>query len=527
LSVITVAVAVSAVSAYSVIQSMILAGGLVSVTSLLGKYFDRMEVKNLLKKNVESEIAVNRSRLSRMEDGSLRDELQAGLGRMKDSLNERFKNEEDAIEVFKELNALRKQISEVELDDSQCRTRAEAVRSLIASLKEAGVASYETELERLEGELEKVGELSLDERMFELQGILEELREMDAFKDLASDVDLSALQEKRYVFAPAPGRNRSEESSAVNLSSEQERLWMVREIRDWADRVAQIDEAEGRKLRPLIENLKADTPFPDRLVQLRRQLRTTWGAIREKAVLAEFFRESLTDLMNAIRDTQNLLDSGKGLELVRRYDALCGQKCIERADAMELYEDMARFVRERDKEIEDALLVSRLERTLGELGYELLTDELFGESGELGKPNENSASAGRPGLRRGEVRYLDSPYEGYRVMLKVDSNGAVTTRLVRVVESAEERDSTVADQSRKDREVGKKWCSDFDKFLEKMKTSGLPLDVSLRKEPDEVDILAVMDNGTGCRKKSRNRRLGTAENRQVRGVLRSDEDDAG
>jgi hypothetical protein len=78
-------------------------------------------------------------------------------------------------------------------------------------------------------------------------------------------------------------------------------------------------------------------------------------------------------------------------------------------------------------------------------------------------------------------------------MLKVDAKGGVTARLVRAVATEEEKNAPAADQEQKDREAGKKWCRDFDGFLEKMKEQDLLLDVSLRQEPEESQVLVVMD----------------------------------
>jgi hypothetical protein len=162
---------------------------------------------------------------------------------------------------------------------------------------------------------------------------------------------------------------------------------------------------------------------------------------------------------------------------------------------MTFYEEVSRFVWSRGEEIADAVFAQRVERTLSEMGYDLLP-----ESRETGEPStegftdsDEDKDENEDILRPEQVRYLESPYEGYRVMLKVDAKGGVTARLVRAVASEEEKNAPAADQEQKDREAGKKWCRDFDDFLEKMMGQDLPLDVSLRQEPEESQVLVVVD----------------------------------
>jgi hypothetical protein len=261
------------------------------------------------------------------------------------------------------------------------------------------------------------------------------------------------------------------------------------EIRDWANRVAQLDEIEGEKLRPLLEGLNPDSPFPDRLVRLRERVKTAWGALREKAASTNFFREKLLELLEILQASEGATGSPEASELIRRCGTACGGKFIDRELFMPLYEDIARFVWSRREEVADAVFAEKVGQTLAELGYEPLTEDL-------------SAQA-RSELRPGQVQYLESPYEGYRVMMKVDSKGAVTTRLVRVVADEEEKNAPAAHQKQKDLETGKKWCRDLDGFFEKMREQGLPLNVTLRKEPEESELLTVVDKNARRRKKKR------------------------
>jgi hypothetical protein len=443
--------------------------------------------KEALKQRMFDEIASELGRVG--SGGGTREELREELESLKKSVNQRLDKDAEA-SVVDELNALKRKICAVELDEAQCRSRTESIERLFEALRT--VPAYTGELRRLEGEFERISALPVEERMWELQGILEELREMEKLAKAAAEADIDNLEEHRY----AP--------------HEAERRRIVLEIRDFADRVAQLDEIEGEKLRPLLEGLNPDSPFPDRLVRLRERVKTTWGALREKNASTAFFREKLLELLEILQASEDAASSQDGSELIRRCDGACGGKFIDRELFMTLYEDISRFVWSRREEIGDALFAQKVEETLSELGYEMLTDDL---------PAETEA-----GSERRAVRVLESPYEGYRVMAKVDSKG-VTARLVRVAaDEGEEKNAPAAHQRQKDLETGKKWCRDLDVFLEKMSQQGLPLDVTLRKEPEESELLIVVDKTdktdktAPARKKKRKKGEGLKERARERAI---------
>jgi hypothetical protein len=321
---------------------------------------------------------------------------------------------------------------------------------------------------------------------------MERLQEMHELKDLARTADTSALEKKKST--PHPAREGTAAKPEITRA--------VAEIRDWAGRIALMDASEGEKLRPILEKISADTLFPDRLTRIRSQLKRTWGALRERRASTEFFRETLTETARMARLHQAAAKSAEGAELARRCEEMCedGRRFIERADFMMLYEDIAKFAYDREMEIADDYFVSRMKSALDEMGYELLPDEA------AEKPLENADIPIRPG----EVRYMASPYDGYRVMVKADTGGALSARLVRVVAANEEKDTPGADQGQKDIEAGQKWCRDFDGFLARMRELGLPLETTVRIEPGESPLLAVVDKKQPARKRRKK-----AENTQA------------
>ena len=101
---------------------------------------------------------------------------------------------------------------------------------------------------------------------------------------------------------------------------------------------------------------------------------------------------------------------------------------------------------------------------------------------------------GKPvGLKAGEVRMLSTPYEGYKVRVKVGQDGTLATRLVRVVGSEEEKASISEYQKQADIEGGKKWCANLKQIHEALAKEGLPVKDIFRREPGEEPLDIVVD----------------------------------
>ncbi|MDR0647982.1 MAG: hypothetical protein LBF92_01405 [Synergistaceae bacterium] len=479
--------------AYSLLSAILVSGFGIGASMLLRNQIDRAG-SNALKKKLRDDISLEQGRLDKLESGCPGGaeplaRLRKDLGRLKDSLDRLATDSDGAARAAGDLRDLRLAVRRAELDDAQAKAREESVRGLLGEAASAKVPAYEMELVRLKAGFERSQSLPFDERMTELQRIAERLQEMNKLKDLARGAGISGPKENKLT--PRQARK----GAATKQADDAETQRVVSEIRDWADRIARMDASEGEKLRPILEKLSADTHFPGRLPQLLRQLKTTWGDTRERLASAELFRETLRE----IAGMAGIAKTAEGSELARRYEELCldGRKYIERADFMRLYEDIATFACERERKIADDYFVSRMKSALDEMGYELLPSDAA----------EKSGGNGDIPMRPGEVRYLDSPYDGYRVMVKADTGGSLSARLVRVAASGEEKDASGPVQAQKDIEAGQKWCRDFDGFLARMRELGLPLETTVRIEPGESPLPVVAD-----KKRPARRKRGKAEN---------------
>ena len=483
--------------AYSLLSAVLVSGfGLGA--SILRIWLDKPEGKNLKEKLLDG-ISLEQGRLDEMESGCRcmaepLSRLRKGLDNLKGSLNAQATDADGAMRAASDLRDLRLAIRGAELDCAQIHSREESIRGLFGALASVKAPGYERELEHLRVWFERSASLAFDERMTELQRIADSLQKMHQLKDLAQGADISGLEENKFVPPPA-----CEESSA-NPADGPEIQKTMAEIRDWANRIARMDASEGEKLYPALEKLSAGTLFPDRLAQLLRQLKTTWGDMRGRLASTELFRETLREIAGMAGLSRETASSPEEAELARRYEELCldGRKYIQRADFMRLYEDIATFACERERKAADDYFISRMESALDEIGYELLPSDA------AGKPGGNADIPMRPG----EIRYMDSPYEGYRVMIKAGADGDLSARLVRVVAEGEES-ATGPVQAQKDIEAGQKWCRDFDSFLARMRELGLPLETTVRIEPGESPLLSVVDKNMPAgkrRKKAKNTR---------------------
>jgi hypothetical protein len=481
-------VVVTAVSAYSLMQMFAFTGFLMAGGVVASVRHKNKQERDAMRDGILSEIKAESERIDKILDagvsGALRDELAA----IRDTVGERVNDDASAREVFDAISALSLKIHGAEADEEQCRRREESIFAGIASVRAVSDIETEAALKGLEAETKRVRTLPVEERMANLRAIMDEVI---GIKESSGRKFISGVSESRYEHIRRDG----------------ERDLLIRDIRDLADRIACHDEIEGERLAPILAKLNADTQFPDRLKSLRRQLRVLWGKIRGRAAETSYFRDTLRKLKNDLSAAHDVMSSGEGAALLERCDVMIGGKIIERPSFMKLYEDIAKFTYERGEEIADSMFAGRVKDVLETLGYEIVQDEIP-SSGDM-------ASTAPASLEPGAVRYLDSPYDGYRVMLKADKKGSLTARLVRVENSAGSATRSAEEQEQEDRETGRKWCRDFDAFLDRMKDMGLPMDVSLRQEPEDTKLMTVVGKGTKRREKKRKKSEEHGEGRMM------------
>lgn len=275
------------------------------------------------------------------------------------------------------------------------------------------------------------------------------------------NISLAGLAEDKYTLEQTPAKSKSSKITAL-----------LADIMGFIARVGHLDEDEAARLGLLIGDISSVGAAPDefRLTAIREEVRMTYGRLRERRVMTELYREELSGTLPLVR-------RARGSEsLILRMEELLTAREIPGGEYLPLRGEIRKLLAEQMEEVIDEAVVERARDVLAGMGYTLV---------------------GADSISVADVNLLESPYEGYRVKLKADKGGTLSTRLVRVVGSEDEKRSPGEYQRQKDIEVGRKWCADLDMFFEKMRSEGIDFKASLRKEPEEAPLDIVVEAGAG------------------------------
>ena len=397
--------------------------------------------------------------------GALQSQLRAVSGRFRADIENGRDTVPDA-----EFREIRQKILAIQMDEKMaCMLNEEfkKIESALSDAKDEIPAGFLSEWDEIRNGQQKVDALSLQERIKFLTVLLDRSRTFAEKAAGATNISLAGLVEEKYTL---PARA---------LTPENEKLAaLVSDILDFAVRIAFFDDGEAREIRPLVEEAGAKKTRTDefRLAAIREEVRMRYGKLKERKVLTEMFKEELRDMLPLVK-------RARGAEaVIVRMEELLTARDVSREEYLPLYEDVKALLGEQLESITDEILAEKVGGALEEMGYSLV-----GSEGD--------------GLSTEDVNFIQSPYEGYRVKLKVDRGGALLTRLVRVVESEDEKNAASEYQKQKDIEVGKKWCRDLDALHERMKSEGIEFDTALRKEPGELPLDVVVEATAGSGKK--------------------------
>lgn len=232
--------------------------------------------------------------------------------------------------------------------------------------------------------------------------------------------------------------------------------------------LGRLNAGAAEELEPLVAEL-GNGSDDQRFEMIRDTIRLKYGAVKDAVATTVIRREALQALPDQVRDLPG------GTELTSMLESLLNQPLI----SVEEYREAVRQTHDLlYKRHEEQALLGRVRDTLEQLGYVTL-------SGKDGITEE--------GLQAGEVFFVETPWEGYRVMLRLSPQGELLTRLVRLVATEEERQTITSYQRQKDVEVARRWCHDYDKLIAGMEQQGVTCTVNLRKAPEEEEVLCMVD----------------------------------
>ncbi|MDD5092236.1 MAG: hypothetical protein PHQ23_15150 [Candidatus Wallbacteria bacterium] len=326
----------------------------------------------------------------------------------------------------------------------------------------------------------------------DLPGKLKDLRVTKEFIDrlLTLESDIAAASILGFI----------EEKSRSVFVGEKERLEKCRdEIRDFHRKIIVLDREAATGLDEIVTGAFSEK-FEPRLDAVRLQVQAVYQSLKKRAFLTKMRRDELENMTKALVLYGDPGSLGDKLSQLRESE-LITDAAFDGARA-EFQATLSGLMEEKMKAEVAAKLARGVSESLCELGYNV---------------DDGSESDLVQKLGSGEVVYLDSAWDGYRVMLRYQGDELVV-RLVRVVATEAERQSTEY-QLQKDYEIAEKWCADYDRFLQKLHSIGLPLDVKLRKEPGEehltviVDQQAALKSATGFSREHKERKIARTQKR--------------
>ncbi|MDD2715789.1 MAG: hypothetical protein PHW04_07855 [Candidatus Wallbacteria bacterium] len=363
--------------------------------------------------------------------------------------------------IIHEHQEVRQKIEFLKIDAQECRRHLEVVESAICECFDK-IKSFPSsdglarELERLEQLRQEAGKSSLRQKCASLDEIRETLEMIIRIYETTRETEKINLSEKLMNL-------ESPKASRIRIHRT--------EISRFFDKIGQLDRATQSSLQSLVKESGAEESL-DRLQLVENEIKLKYSRLKGELSWDKVHREELGRLLALLSQNPR---AGK---ITMAIEKVLSTPLISKENADRISKSASDFLmKETGSDIRADEAIGKVGQALAALGYDVMT----GSDGEV---------AGK--LKRGEVVYLDTKWREYKVMLKFSGNGEIVTRMVRVVTAAQAKQEISMHQKLKDREIASEWCSEYDQFLAQLASLGLPMDVKIRKEPDE-DLQYIVD----------------------------------
>ncbi|MES0337795.1 MAG: hypothetical protein SFH39_15740 [Candidatus Magnetobacterium sp. LHC-1] len=305
-------------------------------------------------------------------------------------------------------------------------------------------------------------------------------------------IDTAQQTEQRHVRQP--------ETTLQPIGGKGEREEIVAEAWQFYNRIRDIDPDYVSELTPLANEID-DCPYSQRLQLIRTTMKLHYGKI--KAIMAE--TNSFRDMLEKLLGYASQYDGAA--EVSPTIETLFSQKYINRQQYDNGVAQLTEFVAKAEERIARQRLIRQLKDNIESLGYAIAAG-----TDTASTDVEALASDLLLKIDTGQIVYIDTQWQDYKVMLKLNKDAELTTRLIRLVQSQQQTQDVPTNQRQRDMEIARKWCEDYDKFLEKLQQEHLSLGLRLRKEPQEQDILYVVDNRQQTNKRKQEKTDSSAHN---------------
>jgi hypothetical protein len=213
----------------------------------------------------------------------------------------------------------------------------------------------------------------------------------------------------------------------------------------------------------------------------------TYGKVKEQTVWTMIYRNLLDEMSSQLPEytgSENLL---------QKIDELKSKKYIDQSSFRTVQLEYINFVQQRATAIVER---KRKERIVKELSHSLIN---------MGYNVNNSLQTDESFVRQilaGDKIYFDTKWDGYKIMVMLNPNGEIVTRLVKFVRDGKERTSRSSYTKQRDLQICHVWCSSYDQLVSHLKSCGFIVKENLRKSPDDEELVYIVDEKETKVKKS-------------------------
>jgi len=304
---------------------------------------------------------------------------------------------------------------------------------------------------------------TLDEQAQKMCEIEQKLQgEFDSWEDKYSMVSayqstLDSYQKSLKAIAVKKGIEELiegvEEQSVAILTPTQK---LMASIDEFKEKIAKYDASYER-----FEDIT--TQSKEKLQMVLDSIKLDYGKAKEIAIWSDIYKEDLAKLASLELSA----------EVQERISLLQKQERITKEAFQSIADEVNAIILAQQ---ERAILIEALKDNLGTMGYSVVDE----------------ASTIRK-LENGEIIYLDTDEEDYKIMLKLSDEMKISTRVVRIVATQEAKENVTSYQRQEDIEAAKKWCSSYDRLTNLLRVNGIEVDTTLRVEPQDDTVLYMVD----------------------------------
>lgn len=345
------------------------------------------------------------------------------------------------------------------------KQQTKEIKNLFNELDSTVLDGYKNDLNKLKIEFKSIEKKSsLKEKNQGFNRFIEMVNKFCSEHDFAKSIDFSGFEEEKVTLYINTTKAKNKNQHFKN------------EIKIFAKKLNDYDSDIYKSIEKLIFEANEES-FEQRLEIIKNQVKLKYGQVKEMTVLTNIYKNDLEKAKLLITNYKN------NNNLIEEINFKLGSKYINKAEFYELSAKIREFIVFSEKEIfqktQKQELIQNISKNLNMLGYEVINND---EESILEK------------LKMGEIIYFDTQWENYKVLVRINQQDEIATRLVKLVASEKDKNHISSYQKQKDQEIAKAWCKDYDKFIESLQKNGIDISVKLRKEPEQEDIQYIVDN---------------------------------